>query len=411
MIRKIFAIGAVFSLAIISCVGLAIAADPYVVGYQTDVTGPGNVNYAPQGEGFRLYMQALNARGGINGHPVKMIYEDDKSSPARSGAIAKKFILEDKVLLIAGLSFSHSHPPVYEQAKKYKVPVIVPFSSPAAMFAPAENDAEYIFSIGPVMSTKFHFHGYGEAIVLSKLFKKGTTVASMSYATPGGRTLSTWGANWAEKRGFKVVYHEDIPPGTVDVSSWAQQVAKINPDVLMASWGGEIVVPMLVALEKLGWNGAVLCGNFINTEDFLKAMKLLIEPKKNVYLFSEITLPPNFAEKSVPVYKKMQEAMKKYGHKYVLSARHASGWLTAMVVEAALKKAGWPATRASVLDALEKTNLNTEGLEGGPIIYTKTDHRGSSYIRCYRWDPDKKLMIDALGWIKMEPAKIAKGSN
>ena len=125
----------------------------------------------------------------------------------------------------------------------------------------------------------------------SKIFKKGSTVASMSYATPGGRTLSTWGANWAKKRGFKVVYHEDIPPGTVDISPWAQEIARINPDILLASWGGEIYKPMLVALEKLGWKGSVITGNFMNTEDFLKAMKMLIEPRKNFYLCLQAFYP------------------------------------------------------------------------------------------------------------------------
>ena len=37
-------------------------------------------------------------------------------------------------------------------------------------------------------------------------------------------------------------------------------------------------------------------------------------------------------------YDNIQTAMNKFGHKYALSARLANGWLTAMVVEAALKK-------------------------------------------------------------------------
>ena len=61
--------------------GWSEAADPYVIGYQTDITGPVSSFYAPGAEGFRLYMQALNDSGGINGHPVNVLYEDDKSSP------------------------------------------------------------------------------------------------------------------------------------------------------------------------------------------------------------------------------------------------------------------------------------------------------------------------------------------
>ena len=230
----------------------------------------------------------------------------------------------------------------------------------------------------------------------------------MSYATPGGRTLSNWRAKWCEKRGYRVVYHEDIPPGTVDVSTWVQKVVEADPDVLLASWGGEIVVPFWVALEKMGWNKVIMTANFMNTQDFHKAVDLLIKPKSNIYFFSEIALPPNFAQNSVPEYNKLQKAMKDFGHKYELSARHGSGWLTAKVVEMALRKAGWPCSRSKVLDALEQTDMEAMGLIGGPIRFTKTDHRGDSYARTYRWDPKKKLMVDALDWIKMEPAKIAK---
>ena len=68
------------------------AAEPYVVGNQTDITGDANVNYAPESEGFRLYIETLNERGGVKGHPIKVVYEDDKSEPSRAAAIAKKLI-------------------------------------------------------------------------------------------------------------------------------------------------------------------------------------------------------------------------------------------------------------------------------------------------------------------------------
>ena len=74
------------------------AADPYIFGYQTDITGVARASYAPIAEGFRLYMNGLNDRGGVNGHPVKVIYEDDKSQPGLAGGVAEKFITKDKVL-------------------------------------------------------------------------------------------------------------------------------------------------------------------------------------------------------------------------------------------------------------------------------------------------------------------------
>ncbi len=66
------------------------SAEPYVIGYIADITGPCQSFYALEAEGFRLYTERLNARGGINGHKIKLVMEDGKSNPARSAAIAKK---------------------------------------------------------------------------------------------------------------------------------------------------------------------------------------------------------------------------------------------------------------------------------------------------------------------------------
>ena len=407
MKKKIFIIVVgLFFLTLMICMDFSDAQEQYVIGYQTDITGPGSSNMAPQAEGFKLYMQTLNDRGGIKGRRVNVIYEDDKSSPPRAGAIATKFILEDKVLLIAGLSFSVSQPPVFELAKKHNVPVVVPYSCPVAAYAPVEEDCRQVFATGPIMSPKFHYHGYAEALIVSKLFPKGSTIGSMSYGTPGGRILSSWGAKWCEKRGYKVVYHEDIPPGTVDVSSWVDKIVKANPDVLMPVLGGEISVPLMTNLEKMGYNKPVLNANYLNTDDFLKIGEGLIKPKENLYIYSELAMP--IAATPPKEYEEIQKAMKKYGHTYSLSARHASGWLTAQVIEVALAKVGWPASRSALIEALEKTDLVTKGLSGGPIRFNETDHYGMAYVKAYRWDPFKKVMIDALDWQKFEPAKIAK---
>ena len=77
--------------------GPSMAAEPYVIGFVADITGMARANYAPEAEGTRLYIDYLNAKGGVNGHPVKLIIEDGKSDPAKSAAVAKKLIVGSKL--------------------------------------------------------------------------------------------------------------------------------------------------------------------------------------------------------------------------------------------------------------------------------------------------------------------------
>src|SRR5262249_35205947 len=66
------------------------AQDAYVVGISAAMTGPSAVNYAPIVEGLQLYLEHLNAKGGINGKPVRLLVQDDQGEPSRAAANAKK---------------------------------------------------------------------------------------------------------------------------------------------------------------------------------------------------------------------------------------------------------------------------------------------------------------------------------
>ena len=406
MKARLFSVGVVFFLMYIIGMGFSEAQDQYVIGYQTDMTGPGSSNFAPQQEGFKLYMQTLNDRGGIKGRRVNVIYEDDKSSPPRAGSIATKFILEDKVLLIAGLSFSHSQPPVYELVKKHGVPLVVAFACVAAAFDPALDGSKQIFATGPVKHPNFNLHGYSSGLLASKYFPKGTTLAVMCYATPGGRLDNAF-ASWASKKyGNKVVFQEEIPPGTVDVSPWVEKIIKANPDVGILSFGGETTVPLWINLEKMGFTKPILNASFMSTEDFHKAEGAFMKPNPNLYLFSDNAMP--FDVNPPAEYGEIEKAMKKYGHTYALSNRHAAGWLTARVIEQALGRVGWPATRSALIEALEKTDLDTRGLTGGHIRFSPTDHYGPAWAKLYRWDPSKKKLVTVVDWLEVNPREISK---
>ena len=397
-----------FFLVFLFSVEPSIAAEPYVIGFQTDMTGPYHVNTSLMAEGFSLYMQSVNERGGINGHPIKVIYEDDKSSPPVAGAIATKLILEDKVLAICGLSMSQAHPPVYELAKKHGVPIVVGWGGIADSYDPAKvKNNQQIFTPGAIMTPTYQYFGYAAPVVASKVFPKGRTVASMSYNTPGGRVLSTWGARWSEKLGNKVVLHEDIQLGAADLSTWILKLTKANPDILLAFWSGDAMKSFWSGAEKMGWTNAILCNSSVNTVEFIKSVQALIKPRDNIYLYSDVALPFPFADVSVPEYDKIRKAMEKYKHKYELGPFHARGWIIAGIIEEALARTKWPCTRSDLLMALERTDFDTKGLTGGRYRFTPTDHMGDNYLKAYRWDPAKKKMITVMEWTTMNVKQIA----
>jgi hypothetical protein len=97
--KKRMLIATMVFLASIVFRGMASAKDPYIVGYQTDFTGPGSVNYSPVA-GFRVTWKPW--AGSINGHSGDL----GTIKPIQPVQVQwRQFILEDE--------FGHCRPQLY----------------------------------------------------------------------------------------------------------------------------------------------------------------------------------------------------------------------------------------------------------------------------------------------------------
>src|SRR5205807_8478007 len=78
------------------------SGEPVKIGYGISQTG----GLAPNGKSAllaqKIWEEDINARGGLLGRPVKLIYYDDQSNPATVPAIYQKLLDVDKVDLIIG---------------------------------------------------------------------------------------------------------------------------------------------------------------------------------------------------------------------------------------------------------------------------------------------------------------------
>jgi len=385
------------------------AEEPYVFGYQTDLTGEARASYAPIAEGFRLYINLVNDRGGIKDHPVKVIYEDDKSKPDLAGSIAEKLITKDNVLAILGLGYSRSQPPVLELARKSGVPVITGYTATTPLFP--KNPTKTVFSVGVQMHHEAMPQGYGNAYVCSRIHPGGR-IAVTSFSTPGGRLCNDWSEAWCRKLGMTIVFRSEWPPATLNFAPWLTKISRAKPDMLISTVGGANYIPLLRQMEKYGLEKLdLLVVDFVNEGDLVKGIEqLAIGSGENVIWLSRYASaldperPPEFDE--------IQKAMEKYSHRYSLSALHAMGWTMARVVESALNKTGWPCTRTDFISALEKTYLDSKGLTGGPIRFSTTDHYGPTWWKAYRWDGKTKKLKAVVDWYKVElPDIIGKISK
>jgi ABC-type branched-subunit amino acid transport system substrate-binding protein len=189
--------------------------------------------------------------------------------------------------------------------------------------------------------------------------------------------------------GMTPVDKEVIPPPTADYTPFATKLKDADPNWVY-SWAPWVTeVRTLEALRKLGWDGDYIAWGHLEAERELARLK-------DDKLFA---IGANaFFQDNLPIQKEIADAVAKGNVKYP-AREMAEGWIAGMVVEAALKGAGWPADAAKIQNSMEALKVDTKGLRGGPIEWTKDNHfRTQQYYRVYRWDGAKSAIVQAQDW-------------
>jgi branched-chain amino acid transport system substrate-binding protein len=110
-------------LIIFGCGG-AKKAEPYVVGGIFSISGPASYLGEPERNSLEMVVEAVNAKGGINGHPIKLTIYDDEGDVTKARLHATKLAQDKKCLAVIGPSLTHTSMTALEITQKAKLPLI-----------------------------------------------------------------------------------------------------------------------------------------------------------------------------------------------------------------------------------------------------------------------------------------------
>src|SRR5512143_4369245 len=79
----------------------AQSKEPIKIGFGMSLTGPLAANGKQALLGMKIWEEETNAKGGLLGRPVKLVYYDDQSNPSTVPGIYTKLLDVDKVDIIA----------------------------------------------------------------------------------------------------------------------------------------------------------------------------------------------------------------------------------------------------------------------------------------------------------------------
>lgn len=97
---------------------------PLVVAIVGTFSGPAGSVYAPQVQGARLWVKSVNTKGGVNGHPIKLLVYDDSGDPARSRSQVQDAVENQKAGAFFGLGGGFTGPSNAGYIASKRVPVV-----------------------------------------------------------------------------------------------------------------------------------------------------------------------------------------------------------------------------------------------------------------------------------------------
>lgn len=369
--------------------GRAMAQNSYKVGVTAAMTGPAAATQAPVIEMLRIYTDRLNAKGGVNGHQVSLLIEDDQAEPSKAAANATKLIRQEGVILMINSSFSSTYGPVIAEAKRGNVPLWF-----AGAVCPKETHPP---KADPLLfcSTGFDFSVDIPVAVkaIKDRAKEPVKLALVGIPVPISRIGIDDAEKLATSLGMQAVDKEFIPPATADYTPFATKIkgADANWGLAYAPWPAE--AKTFEALRRLGWTGQYLAYGHIQAEDELAR---IADGGFQIFMANSLF------QDDLPVHSAIRGAAA--DGKYSFPATYGTeGWLSGRILEQILTNAGWPANAEKVAASMSSLNLDTQGVRGGTLVWTADNHfRTKQYYRFYRYDPDKKSIVRMRDWLTVD---------
>jgi branched-chain amino acid transport system substrate-binding protein len=262
------------------------AADPITIGFGMALTG----GLAPNGKAALLAMQIweqeINAKGGLLGRPVKLVYYDDQSNPSTIPGIYTKLLDVDKVdLIISGYGTNMIAP---------ALPVIM------------QHKRTFLGLLGLAVNSEFNYPNYFSMTPTGgpqpkQSFSKGFFEVAMAQ-TPKPTTLAIVGADaefphnamdgareLAKEAGLKVVYDKTYPPTTNDYSPIVRSIQATGPDLVFVASYPPDTVGIIRAASEVGLKAKLFGGGMVGLQS--TAIKTQLGPLMNGIVDYDFWLP------------------------------------------------------------------------------------------------------------------------
>ena len=380
-------------LALLLCLGRTASAQqandaPIRIGVSSDQSGTARDTGVSLTMGSSAYFQKINAAGGVFGHPLTLIQKDDGYDPERAVTNTWQLVEQEKVFFLfdyLGTPTLVRTLPLLKYYESARVVNVAPFSGAEPQrTAPYDR---YVFNI------RASYNRETAALVdylVGKGFKHiGVFAQADAYGKSGElgvkEALRHYGLSVAG-----VATYRRLSLYNVDMKRQIEILRKAGADAVIAVSVYGAGAALIRDARQAGWNVPIANLSFVNSRALLDLLRSESATRKldltaNL-INSEVVPSPDSTEYPLVRDYRAHVPSDAYG------TVSLEGWLNAVVVTEALRRAGPDAKRMDFIRALESLDGWDPGL-GVRLEFSPTRHQGLDHVWLTRTQQGKWVEI------------------
>jgi branched-chain amino acid transport system substrate-binding protein len=228
------------TLLVAALLALPMAAEaqkPIKVGYPMILSGPGALFGDPALKGAQMFVDELNAKGGVLNRKIELVPRDTKGDANEAVRVSRELILKENVDFLVGTLTSAEGPAVSVVAKENKIVFIAPIPKTDQLTA-ADKLHPYVFRV----AANTTMEGRSAAEIVAKWPVSKIATISPDYAYGQDVTKSFVEHIKKIKPSVQIVDQQWPKLGEADYTPFINaQLAKKPEAVFSSLWGGHFV--------------------------------------------------------------------------------------------------------------------------------------------------------------------------
>jgi branched-chain amino acid transport system substrate-binding protein len=392
--KSCIAARALFAVTLMAGVALPAqtsgSAPPILIGVSNVQSGPSRALGQNLMAGSMAYFDVVNSTGGVNGARIKVVLKDDRYEPDPAVQNTNDLILKDRVFVLFDYVGTPTLTRVLPLLKFYEETEIVnvaPFTGADPQRRPPYD--KFVFNI------RASYREETRALVEYFLAKGYRRIAFVGQADAYGKSGEIGVAEALASHNLTIVegvtYHRNQPYQTSMQPQVDALKAKGAEAIIMV--GAYAACGAFIRDARLGgWDVPIANVSFVGADAMLA---LLVQSSAELHLDLTAKLinsqvVPSPDETSYPLVTGYRAAVKKEAAGFV----SLEGWLNAVVLVEALRRAGPGPSRADFIRAMESLHSWDPGL-GLKLDFSTTSHQAMHKVWLTRTDRGRWVPGDA----------------